>query len=39
VHLLRPSFPAMTMYLWIPMLLAETSTGLWLLIKSVKVAD
>lgn len=39
VHLLRPSFPAMTMYPWIPMLLAETSTGLWLLIKGVKVAD
>ena len=37
-HLLRPSFPAMTMYAWIPMLLAETTTGLWLLIKSVKVA-
>jgi hypothetical protein len=39
MHLLQPSFPAMTMYAWIPMLLAETSTGLWLLIKSVKVAD
>ena len=39
VHLLRPSIPAMTMYPWIPMLLAETSTGLWLLIKSVNVAD
>lgn len=37
-HLLRPAFPAMTMYAWIPMLLAETSTGLWLLFKSVKVA-
>src|SRR5229473_3067192 len=35
MHLLQPSFPAMTMYAWIPMLLAETSTGLWLLIKSV----
>ncbi len=37
-HLVRPAFPAMTMYAWIPMLLAETSTGLWLLIRSVKVA-
>lgn len=36
-HLLRPAFPAMTIYAWLPMLLAETSTGLWLLIKSVKV--
>jgi hypothetical protein len=36
-HLLRPAFPALTMYAWVPMLLAETSTGLWLLIKSVKV--
>jgi hypothetical protein len=38
-HLLRPAFPAMTMYAWLPMLLAETSTGLWLVIKSVKVAS
>ena len=38
-HLLDPSFPAMTMYAWLPMLLAETSTGLWLLIKSVKAVD
>ncbi len=37
-HLLRPAFPAMTMYAWIPMLLAETSTGLWLLFQSVNVA-
>ena len=37
-HLVRPSFPAMTMYAWAPMLLAETSTGLWLLFKSAKVA-
>ena len=36
-HLLRPAFPAMTMYAWLPMLLGETSTGLWLVIKSVKV--
>ncbi len=35
-HLLRPAFHAMTMYSWLPLLLAETSTGLWLLIKSVK---
>jgi hypothetical protein len=38
-HLLRPAFPAMTMYAWLPMLLAETSTGLWLLIKSVDVKN
>lgn len=38
LHLLRSSLPAMTMYAWTPMLLAETSTGLWLLFKSVKVA-
>jgi hypothetical protein len=37
-HLLRPAFPAMTMYAWLPMLLAETSTGSWLLIKSIKTA-
>ena len=36
VHLAGPSFPAMMMYAWIPMLLAETSAGTWLLIKSVK---
>lgn len=36
IHLARPSFPAMTMYAWIPMLLAETPTGTWLLINSVK---
>ena len=36
-HLVRPDFPAMTMYAWIPMLLAETSTGLWLLFRSVNV--
>jgi hypothetical protein len=35
-HLVRPSFSSMAMGAWIPMLLAETSTGLWLLIKSVK---
>jgi hypothetical protein len=38
-HLLRPAFPAMTVYAWLPMLLAETSTGLWLLIKSVDVEN
>lgn len=38
-HLLRPAFPAMTMWAWLPMLLAETSTGLWLVVKSVKVAN
>jgi hypothetical protein len=36
VHFARPSFPAMAMYAWIPMLLAETSTGSWLLVKSVQ---
>ena len=36
-HLISPSFSSMAMWAWIPMLLAETSTGLWLLIKSVKV--
>jgi len=38
-HLLRPAFPSMTMYAWLPMLLAETSTGLWLIIKSVRATD
>jgi len=36
-HLVRPSFSSMNLYAWVPMLLTETSTGLWLLIKSVKV--
>ena len=36
-HLLRPAFPAMSMAPWVPALLAETSTGLWLLIKAVDV--
>ena len=39
IHLVRPDFPAMTMGAWIPALLAETSTGLWLLIRSVDVGD
>jgi len=38
-HLAHPAFPAMTIYPWIPALLAETSTGLWLLVKSVKVGS
>ncbi len=38
-HLVRPTFPAMTMYAWVPMLLAETSTGLWLLLRSVRVQN
>lgn len=38
-HLLRPTFPAMTMYAWLPMLISEISTGLWLAIKSVEVRD
>lgn len=36
-HLFRPAFPSMTMYAWTPMLLAESSTGLWLFVKSVRV--
>lgn len=39
IHLFYPTFPAMTMYAWAPALLAETSTGLWLLIRSVNVAN
>lgn len=38
-HLLRPAFPATIVYAWLPMLLAETSTGLWLSIRSLRVAD
>lgn len=38
-HLVHPAFSAMTMAAWIPMLLAETSTGLWLLVRSVKVSE
>jgi hypothetical protein len=38
-HFSRPSFSAMTMYAWVPMLLAEMSTGLWLLVKSVEAVD
>ena len=35
-HLLRPEYPVMTPgYLWAPMLIAEISTGIWLLIKAV----
>lgn len=37
-HLLHPAFPAMTMYAWTPALLAETSTGLWLLFKPLRLA-
>ncbi len=37
-HLFRPGFPAMTMTAWIPMLLAEVSTGGWLLVRSVRPA-
>lgn len=35
VHLIWPSFSAMNMAAWIPMLFAEISTGCWLLIRSV----
>jgi hypothetical protein len=35
-HLVSHSFSSMVMWAWIPMLIAETSTGLWLLIMSVK---
>jgi hypothetical protein len=38
-HLAHPAFPAMTIYPWLPALVAETSTGLWLLVKSVKVGS
>jgi len=38
-HLAHPAFAAMTIYPWIPALVAETSTGLWLLVKSVKVGS
>lgn len=34
-HLIRPQFPAMSVAAWIPMLLAEVSTGGWLLIRAV----
>ncbi len=37
MHLVRPALPAMTMTAWVPMLIAEVSTGLWLLIKAVRV--
>ena len=33
-HLIRPQFPAMSVAAWIPMLLAEVSTGGWLLRRS-----
>ena len=39
LHLVRPAFSAMTMLPWMPALLAETSTGVWLLFRSVNVAD
>jgi Domain of unknown function (DUF4386) len=35
-HLLQPGFPAMSAGPWIPMLLAEFSTGSWLLVRAVK---
>jgi len=34
-HLVRPSFPAFTMWAWIPIMLAELVTGAWLMIRSV----
>ena len=37
MHLVRPAIAAMTMAAWGPMLIAEVSTGLWLLIKAVRV--
>ena len=37
-HLLRPQYPVMTPgYLWVPMLFAEISAGIWLLIKAVDI--
>jgi hypothetical protein len=35
-HLVRPAFPSMTMWVWIPMIPAELITGAWLLIRSVR---
>ena len=37
-HLIRPAFPALSMGLWIPMILAELLTGLWLMIRTVRYA-
>jgi hypothetical protein len=37
-HLVRPNFPALSAIPWIPMLLAELSTGSWLLFRSVRNA-
>jgi hypothetical protein len=34
-HLLHPSYPALSAIPWIPMLLAELSTGSWLLFRAV----
>ena len=36
-HLVRPSYDAMTIAAWVPMLIGEISTGLWLLIKAVRI--
>jgi Domain of unknown function (DUF4386) len=35
-HLILPNFPALSPVPWIPMLLAELSTGIWLLFRSVR---
>jgi hypothetical protein len=35
-HLVRPNFPALSAVPWTPMLLAELSTGSWLLFRSVR---
>jgi Domain of unknown function (DUF4386) len=35
-HLVQPNFPALSAVPWIPMLLAELSTGTWLLFRSVR---
>jgi hypothetical protein len=35
IHLVQPNFPALSPVPWIPMLLAELSTGSWLLIRAV----
>jgi uncharacterized protein DUF4386 len=37
-HLVRPEFPALAMAAWIPMILAELLTGVWLLMRPVRYA-
>lgn len=35
-HLIWPAFSAMNMIAWIPMLIAEIATGVWLLVRAVR---